>query len=84
MVIAAAIVTTASCTPRMRTAGNPSSRPTITATAMPASAANGQGSPGPETATRLVPCPPPLAIILAMKNAAIPASDICTSEIWPV
>ena len=51
---------------------------------MPASAASGHGSPGPETAVRLIPWPEPSAIIRAMKNAATPASDIWNSEICPV
>ena len=84
MVIAAAIVTTASWTPRMRTAGRPTSSPTTTATAMPARAASGHGNPGPATAVRLVPWPVPSAIIRAMKKAATPASDIWNSEICPV
>ena len=78
---AAAMVTTASCTPRIRTAGNPTTTPTTTAAAIPINPAIGHASPGPSTGTRLDPRPMPSAIMRAMMKAAMPANDICASEI---
>ena len=82
--MAAAIVTTASCTPRMRTAGRPTTTPTITATITPIRAAIGHGRLGPVIAMRFDPRPIPSAIILDMMNAAMPLNDIWASEICPV
>ena len=65
----------------MRTAGRPTTTPTITAAMIPINPAIGHGKPGPLTGTRFEPRPMPSAIIRAMTNAAIPANDIWASEI---
>ena len=75
------MVTTASCTPRIRTAGNPTTTPMTTAAATPIAPAIGQANPGPSTGTRLDPLPMPSAIMRAMMKAAMPANDIWAKEI---
>ena len=77
------MVTTASCTPRMRSAGMARIMPTATATAMPRIIAMNQLSAGPLTGKGLIDVAVPSAIIRAMKKAATPARPSWASEICP-
>ncbi len=82
--IAAAIVTTASCTPRMRTAGSPSDHTDDDGDGDPDERGDRPRQARARRPARGRPLVEPSAIIRAMKNAAMPASDICARVICPV
>ena len=83
MATAPARVTTASCNPRIRTAGIAMRRPTATAMHTPKSIAIGEGKPGPSKAKALNPYTDPSAANRLERYAATPAKVRFASESCP-